>query len=770
MPVSCPERYRATYLQGLEAPADGVRPAPVDGPSGGDDPLQPRHRLYGADDSVMPLKIARRLELLEVLRRQVPDTVETMDTEDFDAWLHETRMQASRVEPLERMLEDAARERAVAAEQAAHLQAVLASPSFRAGRVVTAPLRALRLALPVCKRLLRNPRSLPHQLRRARQLWREGGLPALRRKVSGRARADSAYQLWLHSYGTLTDRDRQAIRERLEQLSRQPLISILMPVYNTAPDLLREAVASVRAQIYERWELCIADDASTSAATVEALRALTAEGDARIRVIHREENGHIARASNTALEAAGGDWIGLLDHDDLLAEDALYHVVEEINRDPDAGLIYSDEDKVSELGDRYDPYFKPDWNPDLLRSQNYLNHFSVYRADLVREAGGFRAGFEGSQDYDLALRVVERLSPGQIRHIPRVLYHWRAVPDSTASAGAAKPYTVQAAERALREHLERAGHPEAVPLEAPQCPGMWRIRYPLPAPPPRVSIIIPTRNGLSLLLTGIESILRRTDYPDFELVIVDNGSDDPATLGYLATLQEQGRARVIRDDSPFNFSALNNRAVREATGSVIALVNNDIEVIHGDWLREMVSHAVRPGVGVVGARLWYPDDTLQHGGCVLGIGGVAGHVFLGLPRGDSEYFGRSSLLQNYSAVTAACVVLRRSVFEQIGGLDEENLPVAFNDIDFCIRVREAGYWNVWTPYAELYHHESASRGSDLHGEKRERFMREVRYMQRRWGNILTTDPAYNPNLSLETNGFDLADCPRLHAIPGRAAH
>ena len=752
--MSSPEEYRSAYLEGIGRAVD----APADADN---DFLLPPHRLRGPDGAVMPLKTARRAELLEVLRRQVPDAVESMDVEAFDAWLHETRMQAGRVERLEQMLEEAARERAVAAEQATHLQAILASPSFRVGRVVIAPLRALRLAVPVAKRFVRNPRSLPRQLRRARQLWREGGLSALRRKVASRARMDSAYQLWLQDHGELRSSDRQTFRERLAHLRSRPLISILMPVYNTDPQLLRESVDSVRRQLYDNWELCIADDASTRKETVAALTAIAEEADQRIRIVRREENGHIARASNTALETARGDWIGLLDHDDLLAEDALVQVVEEINRSPDAGLIYSDEDKISELGERYDPYFKPDWNPDLLRSQNYLNHFSVYRADVVREAGGFRTGFEGSQDYDLALRVVERLSPQQIRHIPRILYHWRAVPESTASIGTAKPYTVQAAERALREHLDRAGMRDAVPMEAPQCPGMWRIRYPLPDPPPRVSIIIPTRNGLSLLLTGVESILRRTDYPDLEVIIVDNGSDDPATLGYLETLEAQGRARIIRDDAPFNFSALNNRAVREASGSVVALVNNDIEVIHGDWLREMVSHAVRPGVGVVGARLWYPDDTLQHGGCVLGIGGVAGHVFLGLPRSDSRYFGRSSLLQNYSAVTAACMVLRRSVFDEVGGLDEQNLAVAFNDIDFCIRVREAGYWNVWTPYAELYHHESASRGSDLHGEKRERFMREVRYMQRRWGDVLRTDPAYNPNLSLETNGFDLAERPRL---------
>jgi GT2 family glycosyltransferase len=427
-------------------------------------------------------------------------------------------------------------------------------------------------------------------------------------------------------------------------------------------------------------------------------------------------------------------------------------------------LIYSDEDKLSEDGHYYDPYFKPDWNPDLFLSQNYLNHFSVYRKAAVLAVGGFREGFEGSQDYDLALRVTGRATADQIRHIPRILYHWRAIATSTASCGTAKPYTVEAARRALAEHLVRTGHPDAVALPAPGCIGMWRIRYGLPETPPRVSIIIPTRNGYALLHTCVESLLNLTSYPDYELLIVDNGSDDPETLDYLASLEQRENIRVIRDDRPFNYAALNNLAARQASGTVLALLNNDTEVIQGDWLREMVSHALRPEIGAVGARLWYPDDRLQHGGCILGVGGVANHAFLGLPRSQVGYFGRSALIQNYSAVTAACLVIRKEVYDAVQGLDETHLAVAFNDVDFCLRVREAGYRNLWTPYAELYHHESASRGQDMTGEKRARFVREVEYMMQRWGDILEHDPAYNPNLSLEDAQFRIARHPRLPAL------
>ncbi|WP_244917666.1 glycosyltransferase family 2 protein [Pseudacidovorax intermedius] len=528
-----------------------------------------------------------------------------------------------------------------------------------------------------------------------------------------------------------------------------------MPCYNPDPQFLRAAIASVQAQLYGRWQLCIADDASPAPEVRQVLEACQAE-DPRIQVVFRPKNGHISAASNSALDLVQGEWIALMDHDDLLPEDALLRVAECVRDHPDAQLVYSDEDKVDDQGQRSDPYFKPDWNLDLFRSHNMFSHLGVLRTALVREVGGFRQGLEGSQDWDLVLRCVERIAPSQIVHIPRVLYHWRIHVQSTAKSMDAKPYAAVAGERALDEHFQRLG----IQAKAEYLGYGYRVRYALPSPPPLVTLIIPTRNALALVRQCIESIQKRTEYPNWEIILVDNGSDDPAALAYFERLAQQPNIRVLRDDRPFNYSALNNQAVALARGELVALVNNDIEVMSPGWLSEMVSLAMQPGVGAVGARLWYPDMTLQHGGVILGPGGCAVHAHKALPRGLNGYAGRAALVQSFSAVTAACLVVRKSLYEQVGGLDEVNLTVAFNDVDFCLRLREAGYRNVWTPYAELLHHESATRGEDVAPEKRERFERELAFMQQRWGALIDHDPAYSPNLTLLLEDFSLAWPPR----------
>jgi len=381
----------------------------------------------------------------------------------------------------------------------------------------------------------------------------------------------------------------------------------------------------------------------------------------------------------------------------------------------------------------------------------------VYRTETIKRVGGFREGFEGSQDYDLALRVIDAIRPEQIRHIPRVLYHWRILPGSTSLAIGEKSYATDAARRAIADHLARQGTAAEVSDED-TGPGMYRVRYRLPADPPLVSLIIPTRNGLALLRQCVESILAKTSYPNYEILIVDNGSDDEATLAYLADLENGNHARILRDPRPFNYSALNNAAVREARGELIGLLNNDLEVITPDWLDELVSHALRPGIGAVGARLWYPDDTLQHGGVLL-IGGVAAHAHRKQRKDCAGYAGRASLIQNFSAVTAACLVIRKATFEEVGGFDE-TLAVTFNDVDLCLKIRALGYRNQWTPHAELYHHESVTRGIDDTPEKRARFAAERSLMQQRWGDLLRNDPAYNPNLTLDRENFGLAWPPR----------
>ncbi|MBS4095582.1 MAG: glycosyltransferase [Sulfuricella sp.] len=592
-----------------------------------------------------------------------------------------------------------------------------------------------------------------------RVLLEEGGGGILRRvQRATRSSHGASYAAWREANKAAWAGHLAALHRSSLDWSVRPRISVVMPVYDAPEQWLRRAIESVLAQSWAHWELCIADDCSPSPHVRTVLEEYR-NRDARIKVVYRATNGHISAASNSALALAEGEYVALLDHDDELEPDALLWVAAEINQYPDAALIYSDEDKVDEQGEFSDPYFKPDWNPDLLLSQNYICHLAVYRHSLVQEVGGFREAFEGSQDYDLALRCVERIESRQIRHIPHALYHWRAIPGSTAQAeaGEAKPYAVTAGQRALEEHFQRLGVAAAV-SESPEAPGNYRVRYALPEQKPLVSIIIPTRNGVELLRQCVESIRAKTSYAPYEILIVDNGSDDPAALAYFRELEERSAARVLRDDGPFNYPAINNRAVAAASGSVVALLNNDIEVITPDWLEEMVSHALRPEIGAVGARLWYPDDTLQHGGVIL-VGGVAGHAHKYLPRGSMGYSRRAVLIQDFSAVTAACLVVRKSVYEEIGGLDEV-LAVAFNDVDFCLRLQAKGYRNLWTPYAELYHHESATRGFEDTPEKRARFAREVSRMKLMWGRLLVNDPAYNPNLTLDREDFSLAVPPR----------
>lgn len=564
------------------------------------------------------------------------------------------------------------------------------------------------------------------------------------------------YPNWVNNFDMLTAPSLNKMRECIKNFKESPLISVVMPVFNTDIIFLKKAIESVQNQVYPFWELCIADDASTNTSIISTLEGYARE-DTRIKILRREKNGHISAASNTALTLAQGKWVALLDHDDVLAESALFWVANAINENPECRMFYSDEDKIDYRGVRSDPYFKCDWNSDLFYSQNMFSHLGVYHTELLREAGGFQIGMEGSQDYDLALRCLEKIGPEKIHHIPRVLYHWRIHTDSTALSSEAKPYAMVAGEKALNDHLNRRG----VNAIAESVGYGYRVRYALPYILPLVSLIIPTRNCFHLLKRCVDSIQNLTSYENYEIVIVDNGSDDKSTLRYLAALSTMSRIRVIRDDRPFNYSSLNNLAVDNAQGEIIGLVNNDVEVINSDWLSEMVSHALRPEVGAVGAKLWYADNTIQHAGVVLGIHGIAEHVHRFLPRGNVGYCGRANLIQSFSAVTAACLVIRKSIYEAVGGLNEVELPVACNDIDFCLRIRETGYRNIWTPYAELYHHESASRGFDDTPEKQARSAKEIAYMQQRWGDALLNDPAYNPNLSLDADDFSLAWPPRL---------
>jgi O-antigen biosynthesis protein len=584
-------------------------------------------------------------------------------------------------------------------------------------------------------------------------LWREKGARyALKRALLRLGRATRDYENWIRANDTLSSQDIAQISTRIKRLPRQPVISLVLLIENPSTAALRCVIDSVCAQLYEDWELHIAGH-SSNAPGVAALFDSYAGIDARIKVVADDVRGMML-AGNAGLADVAGDFVGFLGQTDQLAPHALYMIVEEINSCADASLIYTDEDMIDDQGRRFSPHFKTDWNPDLLLSQNYLGHLTVYRRDLIAPAG-FRAGFEGCEEYDLTLRVIEQVAPAMIRHVPYVLVHRR----SPTVEAAKKPGFAISARHALQDHLDRLGIRAMV--EASRSGNYFRVRRMLPAAPPRVSIIIPTRDHVDFLRGSVESILRQTNYPNYEIVIIDNRSVDSGTLSYLARLAERPDTRVLRFDHPFNFSAINNFAAEQCNSPMLAFLNNDLLVINDDWLTEMVSQAIRPEVGAVGAMLYYPDDVIQHAGIIIGFGGVAVNCYNGRKRGSTGYFCRAELLQNYSAVTAACLLTRAEVFAEVGGFNENHLPVAFNDVDYCLRLRERGYLVTWTPYAELYHLESVSRGDDMSPSKIDRFRRDQAYMAERWAHVLSNDPYYSPNLSLDEVPFSLAASPRL---------
>lgn len=561
------------------------------------------------------------------------------------------------------------------------------------------------------------------------------------------------YEEWIETVEEPSLPNKTEVIAALATMAKLPVISVVMPVYNPAEIYLRACLDSVLAQSYPYWELCIADDKSPKEHVQRVLREYEAK-DPRIKVVYRQQNGHISAASNSALEIAAGEFVALLDHDDALPEHALLFMAQAISAQPDTQILYSDEDKLNGRGERFDPHFKSDWNPDLFFSQNYVSHLGVYRRELLTKIGGFRLGVEGSQDQDLLLRCLEHVAAEQIVHIPRVLYHWRTIEGSTALASGEKSYTTDAGIKALRDHFSTE-QPD-VEVEAGLVPNTYRVRYPIPEPAPLVSLLIPTRDRRSLTETAVRSIIEKSTYTNYEILILDNGSVEAETLEFFSQIQQEDRrVKVLAYDHPFNYSAINNFGARHANGSVIGLINNDVEVINPEWLTEMVSHCLRPEIGCVGAKLYYSNDTLQHGGVILGIGGVGGHSHKHFPRQHPGYFSRLLLTQSLSAVTAACLLIRKETFDLVSGLDEENLKVAFNDVDFCLKVREAGFRNLWTPYAELYHYESISRGAEDSPEKIARFTQEVNFMRAKWGKILEIDPFYSQNLTKYKEDFSI---------------
>lgn len=566
------------------------------------------------------------------------------------------------------------------------------------------------------------------------------GLKKVFRKLKRKIMTDTTeYKKWRDANENY---NLQEIQKEVKGLKYRPMISILIPVYNVNPNWLEKCIDSVRRQVYENWELCIADDASTDKRIKETLKKYQ-RIDNRIKVVYREENGHISEATNSALRIAEGEFVGLLDNDDELSPYALYEVVKLLNENEEVDLIYSDEDKLSEGGNRSNPFFKSDWAPDTLLSVNYICHFGVYRKSIVEEIGGFRKGFEGAQDYDLVLRFTEKTN--KIFHIPKVLYHWRMVVGSTAFKPNGKNYAYNSGKKALEEALQRRKIKATVTQGA--YPGIYNINYEIENEG-MVSIIIPTRDGAEDVELCVNSIFEKTIYPNFEIIIADNGSVEEKTLKLFDDFKEKypEQFKVVRIDIPFNYPKINNIAAATAKGEYILFLNNDTEVITKGWLKKLVSVGQLEHVGAVGAKLYYPDDTVQHAGVVLGLGGGAGHIHYGADKEDLGYFGKLSLTGNYMAVTAACLLVKRKDFEAIQGFNEA-YTVAFNDVDLCLKLYKLGKYNVWVHDVELYHFESKSRGYEETYEKKTRFESEVELLRSLWMEYIINDPFYNPNLT-----------------------
>jgi O-antigen biosynthesis protein len=557
------------------------------------------------------------------------------------------------------------------------------------------------------------------------------------------------YEQWVRYFDSLNDEVITNLCTQVHGFAQLPLFSVLLPVDVVPLANLSKTVASVQQQIYPHWELCIALSATTSA-DVHAQVASWAVAERRIKFIQAADAS--SNLNNTALSLADDSSACMIKifAADIVAVQAIFTLARALNEVEKCELLYADEDVLNASGERSEPFFKPDWNVAFHTSRNLVGRFGCYRTSRVRELGGYLVDGFGAADFDLSLRYLEQIQPAQIVHIPQMLFH----------AGQTEPLATAGGKAALAAHFERRG----IAATIDEISHGYRVHYALPAALPQVSLIIPTRNGLSLLRQCIESIQEKTSYPNYDIIIVDNGSDDAATLDYFKLLSATPNVQVVRIDAPFNYSALNNAAVKLAKGELVGLLNNDIEVISPNWLNEMVSHALQPEVGAVGARLWFPDGTLQHGGVVLGIHGWAAHAHNHFPKGSLGYQGRMALVSEFSAVTGACLVVKKSSYLAVGGLNDDALKISCNDVDFCLKLQKLGLRNVWTPFADLVHHESATRGFEDTPVKKARFAGELAYMQKNWREVLANDPAYSPNLTLNAQDFSLAWPPRVPSL------
>lgn len=545
-------------------------------------------------------------------------------------------------------------------------------------------------------------------------------------------------------------------KQRRHHFEYSPLISVAVPAYRTPEKFLVQMMESLLAQTYGNWELCIANGSPEDSAMKKVLEEYTKK-DSRIRVSELTENKGIAGNTNAALEMAQGEFVGLLDHDDLLAPNALYEIALALGKDRALDAVYTDEDKVTtELDEHFQPHLKPDFNLDLLRSNNYICHFFVVRRSIVQKVGGFRQEFDGAQDHDFIFRCIETAE--KVGHIPEILYHWRTHKASTADNPASKMYAFDAGKRAIEAHLKRTGT-EGIVSHTPDL-GFFRVKYPVQGQP-LVSVIIPNKDEKETLKACIDSIREKTEYPNYEIIIVENNSTTDEIFQYYKELSQDPRIRLLRWKKEFNYSAINNYGVRHANGEYLLFLNNDVTVITPGWIKELLGVCQRPEVGAAGVKLIYPDNTIQHAGCVIGLGGIAGHMFVDMPANRTGYLHKASILQDMSAVTAACMMMKRTAFEEAGGFTEK-LSVAFNDVDLCLKVRKNHKLIVYDPYVQLYHMESKTRGAEDNKEKVRRFQEEIEYMRCQWIDILKKgDPYYNKNLSLTKWNYSLRPLPGM---------
>ena len=576
--------------------------------------------------------------------------------------------------------------------------------------------------------------ALYHHLRRQ-------GPRALAAKIYGAIFHDLRYRKWVAVYDTISTEEAAEIRVFLAALARKPKFSILVPVYQTPAKELSEMIASVKGQIYDDWELCIADDASPQPHVREILER-AARSEPRIKLEFRNENGNISAASNSALALATGDFLVLLDHDDVLAPHALAMLADAINRHPQADVFYSDEDKLDAKGRRYGAYFKPDWNPELLYGQNFISHLGVYRTSLVRELGGFRLGFEGSQDYDLALRATA-VTRGPVVHLPHVLYHWRVYPGATTFSSTQIERAVDAARRAIQEQLAGLGIEASVGDAGYNCHRVIRAN---PAKWPRVSIVATLRKDPELLADFLQGLHEKTDYPDMEVVVIDSSASERRLQ---TEMLKERRVRVVRNSNPVGLARTVNEAVRRTSGEIILFLESDVLAADPGWLKEMVLLARQPGTGAVGAKLRSADGKTWFGGTVLGFNQLAGPIS-GMSAAAPGYFGKLLLTQEMSCVSGACMMVARAAFDAVGGFDESKLAPSFTDIDFCLRLRRAGYRIMWTPNARL-HRRKADIPAASSSSNPTQVDLEIAHMRELWGQMLERDPFWNPNLSLDSN-------------------